>query len=59
VDAMAEYCLELLRDEATLKQFGRAARKRAADFDYRTIVPQYEAVYQRVLAAPVKTARAS
>jgi N-acetyl-alpha-D-glucosaminyl L-malate synthase BshA len=59
VDAMANYCLELLKDDATLKRFARAARKRAADFDYRTVVPQYEAVYQKVLAAPVRTARAS
>lgn len=59
VDAMADYCLELLKDDATLKRFARAARKRAAEFDYRTVVPQYEAVYQKVLAAPVRTARAS
>ncbi len=61
VDAMAGYCVRLLEDAATLKRFARAAKKRAADFDYRTIVPQYEAIYEKVLAEPesAPTLRAS
>jgi len=53
VQAMASYSLEILGDCAGARRFARAARKRAVDlFDYRNIVPQYEAVYERVLAAP-------
>lgn len=51
VDAMARYSLEILGDCAGAKRFSRAARARAVDaFDYNTIVPQYEAIYERVLA---------
>ena len=51
VDAMAGYCLKLLADCAEAKTYSRAARKRAADmFDYRNIVPQYEAIYERTLS---------
>ncbi|HVP18178.1 MAG TPA: N-acetyl-alpha-D-glucosaminyl L-malate synthase BshA [Spirochaetia bacterium] len=59
IDAMAGYCLQLLQDCPTLKRFARAARKRAADFDYRVIVPQYEAVYEKALAEPVGALKAS
>jgi N-acetyl-alpha-D-glucosaminyl L-malate synthase BshA len=51
VDAMAGYALQILEDCSVLKRFARAARKRATDFDYRTVVPQYEAVYQKALAS--------
>jgi len=51
VEAMAGYCLKLLENCAARKRYGAAARKRAAGlFDYRDIVPQYEAIYRRVLA---------
>ena len=50
VDKMAEYVVHILSDCATCKAFSRAARERAALFDYHDIVPQYEAVYRRVLA---------
>lgn len=59
IDAMAGYCLQLLEDCSTLKRFARAARKRAAEFDYRMIVPQYEAVYEKALAEPARALRAS
>ncbi len=59
VDAMAGYCLRLLQDEAALKRFARAARKRAADFDFRVIVPQYEAVYEKALGMTHGSARAA
>jgi N-acetyl-alpha-D-glucosaminyl L-malate synthase BshA len=52
IDAMAGYCLRLLADCAEAKRFARAARARAsAIFDYRAIVPQYEAIYKRALAS--------
>lgn len=51
VDKMAEYALQIISDCATCRSFSRAARERARDhFDYRNIVPQYEAVYERALA---------
>jgi N-acetyl-alpha-D-glucosaminyl L-malate synthase BshA len=51
VDQMAAYAVQILSDCATCRAFSRAARQRARDhFDYRNIVPQYEAVYERVLA---------
>ena len=51
VDKMAEYALHILSDCATCRRFSRAACQRAREhFDYRNIVPQYEAVYERVLA---------
>ena len=52
VETMARYCLEILMDCAGAKRFSRAARRRAVEkFDYRDIVPQYEAIYERVLGA--------
>lgn len=51
VDQMAAYAVQILSDCATCRAFSRAGRQRARDhFDYRDIVPQYEAVYERVLA---------
>jgi len=59
VDGMAGYCVQLLKDDEVLKRFARSAKKRAALFDYRTVVPQYEAVYEKALAKPLKSARVS
>lgn len=51
VDAMAAYCLTLLSDCGEEKKFGEAARKRASQkFDYRSIIPLYERIYERLLA---------
>jgi N-acetyl-alpha-D-glucosaminyl L-malate synthase BshA len=51
VDRMAAYATDLLRDERKRRLFGSAGRERARDqFDYQKIVPQYEAVYERILA---------
>jgi L-malate glycosyltransferase len=50
VDAMAAFCLKLLADCAGAKTYAKAARKRAVEcFDYRTIVPQYERIYEKIL----------
>ena len=51
VAAMARFAIDLLSDCTKQKAFARAAKLRAGRlFDYRTIIPQYEAVYERVLA---------
>jgi N-acetyl-alpha-D-glucosaminyl L-malate synthase BshA len=51
VDKMAEYALKILSDCSICQAFSRAAIERASRlFDYRKIVPQYEAIYERVLA---------
>ncbi len=50
IDLMAEKAVELLSDCAQWESFSAAARNRAVEtFDYRLIVPQYEAIYERVL----------
>jgi len=50
VDKMAEYAVRILSDCAMCQAFSKAARKRAVElFDYHRIVPQYEALYERVL----------
>ena len=49
VDAMAAYCVQILGDCEMAKRFGAAARARARVFDFATIVPQYERVYERAL----------
>ena len=49
VDAMAGFCLKLLADCRSAKEYARAARARASHFDYRAIVPEYEKIYERVL----------
>jgi len=47
---MAEYAISLLNNEEEWKRFSHAARDRAATrFDYRTIVPKYEALYRRLV----------
>ena len=51
VEAMAEHALAILSDCEVRARFAEAARQRAATiFDYRQIVPQYEALYERVIA---------
>ncbi len=50
VEKMTQYAVKILSDCSTCRSFSRAARRRAVEhFDYHDIVPQYEAVYQRVL----------
>ncbi|MBN1873835.1 MAG: N-acetyl-alpha-D-glucosaminyl L-malate synthase BshA [Anaerolineae bacterium] len=50
VEQMAAYALKILEDCNTCRAFSNAARKRAVEyFDYRDIVPQYEAIYERIL----------
>jgi N-acetyl-alpha-D-glucosaminyl L-malate synthase BshA len=50
VERMAGYCLDILSDCTVARRYGRAARKRADTlFDYRKVVPQYEAIYERLI----------
>jgi N-acetyl-alpha-D-glucosaminyl L-malate synthase BshA len=50
VDKMAEYALRILGDCSLCQTLSRQARERAIRlFDYHNIIPQYEAVYDRVL----------
>ena len=50
VDKMAAYAIAILADAAKCRAFSEAARRRAVEhFSYRDIVPQYEAIYERVL----------
>ncbi len=49
-EKMAEYAVTLLTDQALFASFAEAGRRRAVDrFDYHKIIPQYEALYERVL----------
>ncbi|MGE0434526.1 MAG: N-acetyl-alpha-D-glucosaminyl L-malate synthase BshA [Planctomycetota bacterium] len=49
---MGKLAADILRDEATFQRFRQGARESAERFDIHTIVPQYEALYER-FAAPV------
>jgi N-acetyl-alpha-D-glucosaminyl L-malate synthase BshA len=51
VDAMANYAVDILRDEDRLRAMGKDCRKGASDkFSAKKIIPQYEEFYWRVLA---------
>jgi L-malate glycosyltransferase len=51
VDAMARYAIDILSDATKCARFSEAAARRARErFSYADIVPQYEAVYERVLS---------
>ena len=53
IDRMADYAIDLLSDCPRRRAFAAVARSHAAvNFDYHKIVPQYEAIYERVLEAP-------
>ena len=41
--------MQILADCGSNNRFSRAARARAATFDYATIIPQYERVYEQAL----------
>jgi glycosyltransferase involved in cell wall biosynthesis len=50
VDTMAQYAVEILGDESRLRGMGRDCRKWAAShFSAKSIIPQYEDFYRRVL----------
>lgn len=50
VDDMAKNAIEILKDESTLQKFKANAYKQAQHFDIHAILPQYEALYERVMS---------
>ncbi len=50
VDDMARNAIHILQDEARHKEFSLHALEQARRFDLDTILPQYEAYYQQVIA---------
>jgi len=50
---MADYAIRILSNPPLFRAFSEAARQRAASHcSYRDIIPQYEAIYERVLNTP-------
>lgn len=49
VDEMSSNALSILKDDATLSKFKANALQQAKKFDIENIVPQYEALYKRVI----------
>ena len=47
IQSMTAHALDILRNEKTLKQFKANALAHARKFDIHTIIPQYEALYNR------------
>lgn len=50
VDSMSKNAIYILSDKARLETFKANARKAAEKYDLRTIVPQYETIYETTLA---------
>jgi hypothetical protein len=48
---MSEQALDILRNDDRLKKFKQAAAKHAHLFDIENIIPLYEKMYDKVLAA--------
>ncbi len=51
VDSMAQHAITLLKDAEMLKSFRKNALVQAHNFDLKSILLQYEDIYQRVVAA--------
>lgn len=51
VEDMAKNALSILQDDTTLQRFKAAAYEQAARFDIQAILPQYEMLYSKVMAA--------
>jgi glycosyltransferase involved in cell wall biosynthesis len=49
VEDMANNAIKILKDDAVYATFKANALKQAERFDIENIVPQYEALYKRVL----------
>ena len=49
IEGMSESAIKILEDDATLRQFKANALAQAKRFDINTIVPEYEALYNRFL----------
>jgi len=53
VDSMAEYAIQILKDDEVLQQFRKNALAQARRFDIKNILPQYEAYYEHILKTAV------
>ena len=51
VENMSEHAIYILSDDARLKTFKAAALQHARNFDKKDIIPMYEDLYERVIAA--------
>lgn len=51
IDEMAENALRILQDDSTLNRFKKNALEVAKKFDIKNILPLYEAIYQKAIAA--------
>jgi N-acetyl-alpha-D-glucosaminyl L-malate synthase BshA len=49
IEEMAQNAIKILENETTLTQFKNAAFEEAKKFDINSILPKYEAVYERVI----------
>ncbi|WP_316801765.1 N-acetyl-alpha-D-glucosaminyl L-malate synthase BshA [Pedobacter nototheniae] len=49
IEDMSAHAIEILKDDATLKQFKENAFKRAQDFDLKKILPSYVDFYKEVI----------
>ncbi len=50
VDAMAQHAIHILTDDARLNEFKREAIEQARRFEKQHIIPQYEELYEQVIA---------
>ena len=53
VNSMANHAIDLLSNEEMLQQFRKNALAQAQCFDIHTILPQYEAYYEEILAQAI------
>jgi hypothetical protein len=49
VATMSRHAIDLLKDEALYKKFSAEAKAQAGKFDLHTIVPKYEALYEKFI----------
>ena len=49
VGTMSKYAMDLLRDPSSMKAARQNAKKQAEAFTIQKILPQYEAIYQRLM----------
>ena len=49
-DAMAQYAWEILKDDSTLQAYKQRALAQARRFEKKDIIPQYETLYESVIA---------
>ena len=54
-DQMAQYAIDILKDEAVFLTFRENAKKQAERFDITHIVPQYEKLYEQLYESYCKT----